>query len=154
MVCTLTSSWMPGDRNIMSKSQPQIGNGRLASLATALQQRKTGLATANHVPNNAAKHKPPSPTITTNYRPPSPTVTASHEPLSPMVTANGTASRPLDKPPSPPVQRSQSLSVEPKSRHAESPETKPEEDSASSNSQGVSFPRKQLIGPNSGIVPM
>ena len=109
----------------MSKPQQQISNGRLHSIAAALQQRKTGIGTVNNVPKPTANHTPPSPTT---------------------ATANGKPNYPPAKP-SPPInsspptvpRRSQSCSSEPKSRHDESPETKTEEESATNNSQGVSI---------------
>ena len=119
----------------MSKPQQQISNGRLHSIAAALQRRKTGIGTVNNVPKPTANHTPPSPptaTATANGKP-------NYPPAKPSPPAN---SSPLanSSPPTVP-RRSQSCSSEPRSRHDESPETKTQEESVANNSQGVSIER-------------
>ena len=141
----------------MSKPQQPIKNGGLHSIAAILQQRKTGIGAVNNVPKPTPNHTTPSPppTAMANGRPnyplpkPSPPAnsalqTNSSPPNTSSPLAVAKSSPPANSSPPatstpPAVQRSQSCSSEPKSRHDESPETKTEDESASSNSQGVSF---------------
>ena len=129
----------------MSKPQQQISNGRLHSIAAALQQRKTGIGTVSNVPKPTANHTPPSPpTATANGKP-------NYPPAKPSPPIN--SSPPANSSPPTVPRRSQSCSsAEPKSRHDESPETKTEEESATNNSQGVSI-EPYVTGLCSFIVP-